>query len=75
MRLPIFCTPMKLKNLLPLVALLAGCSHSDPTVAAAPDANISADQKVEQFKNDSTMPEGLKKIKIETLQSQPGTKQ
>jgi len=66
---------MKLKSLLPLAVVLAGCSHAaDPKIAAAPDAGISADQKIEQIKNDSSTPDGLKQIQMETLQHQPGSK-
>ncbi|RYG48064.1 hypothetical protein EON79_05595 [bacterium] len=67
---------MKPSLLLPLFALslAAGCSSGTDNAAPGPDAGSTSQQQVEKIKNDPEMPEGLKKIKIDTLESQPGGK-
>lgn len=62
---------------LPLVIVLAAlaaasCRGEDPSPPPAPDAHSSARQHLERVESDSQMPDGLKRIKTESLRRQPG---
>lgn len=69
---------MKLPHLLALVAFatITGCSSQGNASAQPPDPNVnlSAQEKIDNIKNDPEIPDGLKQIQIDTLQRQPGAK-
>ena len=64
---------MKTTNFLPLFALviLTGCS-SQPTPHPSPTAHLTPQQDIEKIQNDPSVPDGLKKIQIDTIQRQAG---
>ena len=79
------CPPLSIKILMkfrtailvliPLVVLVGCSSQSDtPSTSTDPNAKATPDQQIQKIQDDSNMPDGLKKIKTETLQNQPGAK-
>ncbi len=75
MRLSSCCVPMKLFAGVLLISsiVLTGCA-AQPDPQAGPTSKLTAKQSAQKIANDPKIPDGLKKIQMNTLQHEPGYK-